>query len=257
MRILRVLGAVCLLATTAAVSGAQAQDLKMALSAEPSSMDPHYHNLTPNNALGSHIFDRLVHNDEQQRPIPGLAVSWRLVDPTTWEFKLRPGVKWHDGSPFTADDVLFTMERAQAVPNSPGGFGIYIKGKTFIKVDDLTIQVKTAGPAPLMVNDMSTIMIISKKHATGAQTADYNSGKAAVGTGPFRFKSYVAGEKAVLERNEGYWGTKPALTKVTYVFINDAAARVNGLARSNTNSVANPSRSSSSFTVSRAPRGVT
>ena len=229
MRALRIVAAVGLLSVAVLVPRAEAQELKMALSAEPSSMDPHYHNLTPNNALGSHIFDRLVHNDEQQRPVPGLAVSWRLVDPTTWEFKLRPGVKWHDGSPFTADDVLFTMERAQAVPNSPGGFGIYIKGKTFTRIDDLTIQVKTAGPAPLMVNDMSTIMIVSKKHASGAQTPDFNSGKAAVGTGPFRFKSYVAGEKAVFERNDGYWGNKAAWKTVTLRPIKAGPARVAAL----------------------------
>src|SRR5688572_6006684 len=99
----------------AAPLSASAKDLRMALAAEPSSMDPHFHNLTPNNALTSHVFERLVQFDPKMTPIPGLATSWKTIDDNTWEFKLRPGVKWHDGSPFTADDVIFTMERAPNV----------------------------------------------------------------------------------------------------------------------------------------------
>lgn len=157
---------------------ASAKELKMALSAEPSAMDPHFHNLTPNNALTSHVFERLVHFDEKQSLIPGLATSWKTIDEKTWEFKLRTGVKWHDGSLFTADDVIFTMERAPNVENSPGSFALYVRGKTFSKVDDFTVRVTTKEPYPLMPNDLATIAIISKKAATGAKTEDFNAGKA-------------------------------------------------------------------------------
>ncbi len=95
--------------------GAWAAELRVGLALEPSSIDPHYHNLSPNNAFARHIFDRLVQTDEKQRLGPGLAVSWAPLDDTTWEFKLREGVRWHDGSPFTADDVLFSFERAANV----------------------------------------------------------------------------------------------------------------------------------------------
>src|ERR1700676_4768195 len=99
------LGPIALLVAAAGwTTAAQGQELKIGLSAEPSAMDPHFHNLTPNNSLLRHIFDRLTHQDENQAVEPGLALSWRNVDDSTWEFKLRPGVKFTDGSEFTAND---------------------------------------------------------------------------------------------------------------------------------------------------------
>ena len=90
----------------------------------------------------------------------------------------------------------------EGVAISPSGFGTYIKGKTAVKVDDLTVQIKTAKPYPLMPNDMSTFAIVSKKNGEGAVTKDYNSGKAAIGTGPFKFKEYVPGDRFVYVRND-------------------------------------------------------
>ena len=92
----------------------EAQDLKIGLAAEPSSIDPHFHNLTPNNGMLSHVFERLVETAPDNKLIPGLATSWKTVDDKTWEFKLRANVKWHDGTPFTADDVdLHLRARAE------------------------------------------------------------------------------------------------------------------------------------------------
>src|SRR3546814_399765 len=132
---------------------ASAETLRIGIASEPSSMDPHFHNLSPNNAFNRHIFERLIGQDEKQRLVPELAVSWKPIDDTTWEIKLRKGVKFHDGSPFTADDVIFTAERAQDVPNSPSSFNLYLKGKTFKKVDAYTIQVNTPTHYPLMPKD--------------------------------------------------------------------------------------------------------
>jgi peptide/nickel transport system substrate-binding protein len=157
---------------------ATAAEIRMGLALEPSSIDPHYHNLGPNNAFSAHIFDPLVAMDENQRLIPGLAESWKPISDTVWEFKLRRDVKWHDGSPFTADDVMFTFERAPNVPNSPSSFGLYVKGKKVEKVDDYTVRFSTEKPYPLMANDLSGIYIVSKKAAEGASTGDFNSGKA-------------------------------------------------------------------------------
>ncbi len=80
------------------IAGAQAQELKIGLSAEPSAMDPHFHNLTPNNSLTKHMYDRIVDQDENQNIKPMLASSWKTLDENTWEFKLRSGVKFSDGS---------------------------------------------------------------------------------------------------------------------------------------------------------------
>ncbi|MEG9863032.1 MAG: ABC transporter substrate-binding protein [Parvularculales bacterium] len=208
---------------------ASAEELRVGLKSEPSSIDPHYHNLGPNNGFARHIFSSLVSTDENQQHLPDLAVSWKPVNDTTWEFKLRKGVKWHDGSTFTADDVLFTVERAQNVPNSPSSFVTYLKGKTFTKVDDYTIHVKTAEPYPLMPNDMSTVRIVSSKAAKGASTEDYNSGKAAIGTGPYKFVEWVPGDRVVIERNDNYFGKKAAFDKVTFKPIKAGPARISAL----------------------------
>src|SRR5262245_6368225 len=175
------------LSLTAHLSPVGAADLKVGLAAPPSAMDPHFHNLSPNNALLSHIFDRLVHQDANQGLFPGLAESWKAVDDTTWEFKLRKGVAFHDGSPFTADDVLCSFKRAPNVPNSPSSFGLYLKSKTAEKVDDYTVLIKTKDPQPLVPNDLSTISIVSKSAGCEGKTEDYNAGKASIGTGPFKF----------------------------------------------------------------------
>ena len=211
------------------VGSAWAAELRVGLKLEPSSIDPHYHNLSPNNAFARHIFDRLVQTDEKQRLKPGLAVSWKPITDTTWEFKLRRGVKFHDGSPFTADDVLFTFERAPAVEASPSSFALYTKGKKLTKVDDYTIHITTERPYPLMPNDVSIINIISKKHGEGAKTGDYNSGKAAIGTGPFKFVEWVPGDRLVLEKNPDYWGEKAKFDKVVIKPIKSPPARVAAL----------------------------
>jgi len=208
---------------------ATAANLTYGSAQEPSSIDPHYHNMGPNNGMAMHIFGSLVGSDENQQHVPDLAVSWKPINETTWEFKLRKNVKFHDGSPFTADDVIFTAERAQNVPNSPSSFVTYLKGKTFIKVDDHTLHVKTAKPNPLMPNEMSTIHIISAKSGKGATTEDFNSGKAAIGTGPYKFVEWVPGDRLVLERNENYWGTKAKFEKVTMKPIKAGPARISAL----------------------------
>jgi peptide/nickel transport system substrate-binding protein len=226
MRLVKAIAIVTGFAASSLLSPLSASELKVGLAAPPSSIDPHFHNLSPNNSLLSHFYDRLVHQDTDQALIPGLAESWKAVNDTTWEFKLRKGVKFHDGSPFTANDVLCTFKRAPSVPNSPSSFGLYLKGKTAEKVDDHTVLVKTATPQPLVPNDLSTIAIVSKSAGCEAKTEDYNAGKAAVGTGPFKFVEYVPGDRIVMAANEGYWGGRPAWSKVTFRPITSAPARV-------------------------------
>ena len=228
--------ATSLLAILAALPGgrpAQAQPaptLRIAVEAEITSTDPHYHNLAPNKAIAAHFFDALILQDEQQRLLPGLAVSWRAVDELTWEFKLREGVTWHDGSPFSAEDVAFTIARAPTVPNSPSSFGLYIRqiAETTV-VDSHTIRFRTQTVFPLMPVYLSTFGIVSRRHGEGAATADYNSGKAMIGTGPFRFGSWTQGDRIVMERNPTYWGGASPWASVTTRFMRSPASRVAAL----------------------------
>ncbi len=218
------------LAAAVAISGAAAaQELTIGLGANVTSIDPHFHNLSPNHNIAWHIFDRLVHQDDRQHLIPGLATEWRAIDETTWEFKLRPGVKFHDGGDFTADDVVATLKRVPWVPNSPSSMSIYTKSIVeTIVVDPLTIRFKTARPYPLLPTDLSQIHIISRKFEM-APTGDFNNGRAAIGTGPFRFVEYTPGDKIVVTRNENYWGAKPHWARVALKLITNDSSRVAAL----------------------------
>src|SRR5690606_40726337 len=104
-------GALGLCAAALISFGAWAQELTVGLGANVTSIDPHFHNLSPNSSVAAHLFDRLIHQDEKQRLVPGLATEWKAIDATTWEFKLRRGVKVHDGSEFTAEDVVAALKR--------------------------------------------------------------------------------------------------------------------------------------------------
>jgi peptide/nickel transport system substrate-binding protein len=205
------------------------QTLRVAVSSPVTSIDPHYHNLSPNLSLALQIYNRLVEMDQHQRPIPGLALSWKLVAPDTWEFKLRDA-KFHNGEAFTADDVLFTLDRVPKVPNSPSSFAVYTKPVVAAEaVDSHTIRMHTQGVFPLLPIYMGLVAILNRKADEGMATEDFNSGKAAIGTGPFRLVSYRPGDRVELERFDGYWGDKPAWQHVDYRFITNDASRTAAL----------------------------
>ena len=207
-----------------------AQDLVIALSTPITSLDPHFHNLTPNNNLADHFFERLVGKDAKEHLQPLLAESWKVVNETTWEFKLRKGVKWHDGSDFTAEDVVASVKRIPNVPNSPASFATYTRPlKEVMAVDKLTVRFVTERAHPLLPNDLVSIRVIPAKLASSVKTEEFNSGKAVIGTGPYKFKEYVAGDRVVLERNEAYWGPKPHWKTVRMRMITNSAARVAAL----------------------------
>lgn len=212
-----------------AAGTASAERLTIGLAAPATSMDPHFHNLGPNNQIAAHIFDRIVSQDETQRIVPGLAESWGPIDPLTWEFRLRPGMTWHDGTPVTADDVICSYERAPNVPNSPAGYGLYLRGKTAVKIDDLTVHVKTESPYPLMANDLATVSIVSAHAGCNATTDDFNAGRATIGTGPFKFRAFVPGERIELVRNDNYWGDAPEFSEVLFRAIPSDPSRVAAL----------------------------
>ena len=201
--------------------------LTIGVGAPVTSMDPHFFNASFNSAVASHIFDRLTERTADARLVPGLAESWRLVSDTIWEFRLRPGVQWHDGRAFTADDVAFTIERAPNVPNSPGGFGVYLRAITRVEIlDPLTIRLHSARPHPSMPSDLGFIPIIARHAATGAASEDFNAGRATIGTGPYRFVSFRAGDRIELARNDAYWGGPQHWARVNYRMITNDSARL-------------------------------
>ena len=218
-----------ILAAAFASGQTRADNLAFGTGLEPSSIDPHFANLDPNVQIAHHIFDSLTVFDRELRLGPGLAESWRSVDDKTWEFKLRKGVTFHDGTPLTADDVVFTFQRVLDVPNSPSPMSGSIAGKIFTRIDDHTVQVTTKAPYPLTPNDMTRIAVISRKHGQGATTADYNAGKAAVGSGPYRFVEWLQGDRLVLQNNPNYWGGRPKWDRVTVKPIKSGPSRIAAL----------------------------
>ncbi len=213
-----------------ATAPAQSQNLTLAVAASPTSVDPHYHNLGPNNTLAHHIFGKLVDMDPHARPQPALALSWKPVGERSWEFRLRPGVKFHDGSPFTAADVAYTIARVPTVKNSPGSFVLYTKAITEVQqIDPLTVRLTTRAVLPLLPIDLSQVYILPHGLGPEPATEDFNSLKDAIGTGAYRITTYRHGDVAMLERFDGFWGPKPHWQKVVYRMIPNDGARVAAL----------------------------
>jgi peptide/nickel transport system substrate-binding protein len=210
-------------------SGAFGQTLGIASSAPVTSIDPHYHTFAPNVSLSSHMYELLVARDAEGRMIPALALSWKLRDDRTWEFKLRDA-RFHDGTPFVADDVAYSLNRVPRVKNSPASFSIFTKAVTGTEiVDPHTILLRTDGPYPLLPSDLANIFIIPHELGEDPATEDFNNGKNAIGTGPYRFVSYVPGDRIEMERFDDYWGEKPHWKHATYRIISNDASRTAAL----------------------------
>jgi peptide/nickel transport system substrate-binding protein len=211
------------------LSVVNAADLKIGLSADVTTLDPHFVAAQPNLTAQHHVFESLLHVDERSRPVPVLA-TWRNPDPLTWEFTLRKGVRFHDGSELTAEDVAYSLERPLGIKGSPGSFATYVKPIVSKEiVDRYTIRLKTAAPYGAIPQDLADVMIVSKKAAQGAASADFDSGKAAVGTGPYKLVRFARGNRIELARHDEYWGGKLPWDKVTLVIVPSDPARTASL----------------------------
>ena len=229
MSCLRIAAACILIAACNVPPSASARALTMAVAAEPSSMDPLF-SRTQNNQQVENIFEHLIARDENLQIKPSLAVAWRVVDPVTWEFKLRPNVRFHDGTPFTGADVVYSVKRASNVPNSPAPFSGAVANIASIDVlDPLTLRIHTKTPAPGFLEQIGMLFIVSKHAAEGHQSNHYVSPAVAVGTGPYKLKRWVPGDNLELVRNDDYWGRKPPFDTVTVRFVANDAARISAL----------------------------
>ncbi len=207
-----------------------AQQFSLALSSPPTSMDPQFYNLIPNLNVSDHMFEALVTMSPDMKVVPALAESWKMVDSLTWEFKLRKGVKFHDGSELTADDVVWSLDRPATIVGSPANFSTYTKAivkKT--AVDPHTVRITTAEPYPLLLPDLSMVYIVSKKATQKVSSDEFATGKGMVGTGPYKFVKFQRDDRVELARNDAYWGKKPAWSKVTLRFIPNDATRIASL----------------------------
>lgn len=217
----------------------QAADVVIGMRSEPSSIDPYFHNLGPNNGMLGQVFDRLTDWTPGMDKIFGRAAeSWKAINDTTWEFKIKKGIKFHDGSDLTVDDVIYSYERADGYEGGNSSFRTYTKGKTLKKIDDYTLHIMTDSPYPLMPNDTTTVMIMSSEaKGTGAadknkgiSAKDFNDGTAAIGSGPYKFVEWKKGDRIVLEKFDGYQGSMAQpWDKITFKFIKAEPARVAAL----------------------------
>jgi peptide/nickel transport system substrate-binding protein len=222
---------------TATAGAAEAKNtLRWASQGDALTFDPHSQNEGPTNAANSQVYEPLIQRNARLEKEPGLAVSWRLVNPTTWEFKLRPGVKFHDGAAFTAEDVVFSIQRAQA-PSSD--FKGYITSVGEAKaVDDLTVQVVTKAPNPILPDQLTNLLIMDKgwadKHGV-AKPQDYKNKEEthavrnANGTGPFKLQLREPGVRTVMVKHPDWWGLRQNphnVDEIVYTPVANAATRV-------------------------------
>lgn len=213
-----------------ATAPAWAADLVIGSSTEPSAVDPLFSRTGNNQNLAMQVFDRLVVQDENLQLHPGIARSWETTGPMTWLVHLRDDVTFHDGNKLTADDIIYSLDRAKNVPNSPAPFTGNVAAIESMKaLDPYTIEFTTKAPTPDFIEQIGLVYMLEKKVAEGASIEDYNSGKAAVGTGPYKFKEWVPGDHVTLVRNDAYWDKKAAYDSVTIKFISNDAARVAAL----------------------------
>jgi peptide/nickel transport system substrate-binding protein len=216
---------------------AQAATLKWGASRDIYSLDPYSYGDSYTLSFLNHIYEGLVRYDANLKIEPALAESWEAVSETVWRFHLRKGVKFHDGSDFTADDVLASLKRVSD-PVSPlrGNLPAYRSSK---KVDDYTVDIELTGLYPLLLNDLTNIHVFDagwlvknnseKPTDVGAKTegyATYNTN----GTGPFKLESRVPDSKTILVLNDNWWDNKKHnLDRIEFIPITSAATRVAAL----------------------------
>ena len=210
---------------------AWSQDFKVAMSSPPTSMDPHFQNITTNANVIEHMFEPLVMRSADGKLAPGLAESWSLINNLTWEFKIRRGAKFSDGSPVTAEDVVYSLDRPSNIKNSPASFTQYTKSIVGKKIIDAnTVRLTTGAETPLLPDDLVSIIIVSKKATEGLASDDFANGKGMVGSGPYKFVRFLRDDRVEMARSEHYNGpNKTPWATTTIRFIANPSTRLAAL----------------------------
>jgi peptide/nickel transport system substrate-binding protein len=226
----RISGLMALAIAGAAFAAPPAQaagELTIARPTSAATMDPGF--LREPGTLVDNVFDTLVMRDKDMKLVPGLATEWRAVDDTTWEFKLRPGIKFHNGEAFEAAAVKFTFERVLD-PEAKSPTISYIRTIAGVDVvDPMTVRVRTTGPDPLLPTRMSRYpaYIVPPKYV--AEVGKDVFARKPVGTGPYKVTEFVQDDRVVMVANPDYWRGKPAIDKVVWRPIPEATARIAAL----------------------------
>jgi peptide/nickel transport system substrate-binding protein len=244
----RFVGPAILLAGALAFAAADAQTLRWASQGDPQTMDPHSQNESMTNMMNGQVYERLTSRDRQLKIVPGLATEWKQVGPLTWRFKLRQGVKFHDGSPLTADDVVYSVQRGQMptsqINNYAAGVG------TAKKVDESTIEFTLAAVNPIFLEHLDSLWIMSKswseKHKVTRPLDFKNKEESyaalnANGTGPYLLASRAPGIKTTYKRNPNYWGkVEGNVQEVVFTPISNDATRLAALVSGEVDFVLDP-----------------
>jgi len=224
-----------------------AKTLRFASGFDPQSLDPHALALQYQTRVVSQIYESLVFRDRNFAMEPALAVSWQPIGARTWRFNLRPGVKFHDGTPFTADDVVFSIKRALA-KNSQRVFQLrgILEAR---KVDDLTVDFLLAASDAVLPEKLIYVGIMSKAWAVAhdvVEPQNYNAKQEtyavrnANGTGPYKLKSYESDVRTVLAANPQWWGQRGNVDEAIYVVIQSDATRLAALVSGQVDFVIDP-----------------
>ena len=232
----RIVAALC--ATTVLAGAVQAETIRWARSSDALTLDPHSQNQGNTHTLGHHIYETLLGRDNDGNLTPRLATEWSLKDgdETVWVFKLREGVKFHNGNDFTAEDVVYSIERAKSEFSNMRQLHAEVESVT--AVDDYTVEFQMAGPSLIYPNNLTNTFIMDKTWSDENDLAvvqDFASGATnhAVlntnGTGPYTLVSREVDVKTVLTYNDGWWGEKPEVTDIEYLVIADNQTRISAL----------------------------
>ena len=196
-----------------------------AIQSDMQNWDPPNSVLRESIIMGYHVFDHLAARDLKTGKVgPSLALSWKALDETTWEVKLRQGVKFHDGSPFTAKDVKATFDRVLDPEKKLTARGNHAKIKTVEIVDDHTVRFKTDGPYPLFVERLTAQVMQSEKviREKGHEWMQENP----IGTGPYKLVKWNKKQDHLMVRNDDYWGPKPAFKYARVRIIPEQATQI-------------------------------
>ncbi|MEI2417454.1 ABC transporter substrate-binding protein [Orrella sp. JC864] len=231
--------AAAIAATMALPTVGHAKTLRWASQGDILTLDPHAQNEGLNIAASSYVYEPLVQYNPDFEISPGLATAWEQVEPTVWRFTLRQGVKFHDGSDFDAQDVVFSIKRAMA-PTSH--FKAYVNGIEDVRaVDAHTVEIITGGPNPVLLRQLTNVFIMdqgwAEKHNAAApqdfsKNEETYAARNANGTGPYQLKSREVDVRTVFVENPGWWNKadkKGNVTEVIYTPIRQAATRTAAL----------------------------